>query len=156
GPVYLRIDKAEQADLPGLDGRFAPDTPELVRPGGDLLLLTTGSLSREVLRAAEMLQAEGVSAAVAVLAHLSRRPAAPLRRLWRNHHAAISVEEACPTGGLGSLAAEAIAEDGLRCRLFIQGARELYVGATGGVEYMRRRHGLDAASLAALARGLVR
>src|SRR5207248_2839214 len=126
-----------------------PDTPELVRPGRDLLFLATGSVSREALRAAEMLDALGVSAAVAVLAHLSRRPGAPLRRLLRNYHTAVSVEEGSTAGGLGSLAAEAIAEEGLRCRLSIQGARELHVGATGGVDYMRRRHGLDAASLAA-------
>jgi transketolase len=156
GPVYLRIDKGDFADLPGLDGRFALDTPELVRPGRDLLFLAAGSVSREALRAAEMLDAQGRSAAVAVVAHLSRRPAAPLRRLLRNYHTAVSVEEGCTTGGLGSLVAEAIAEEGLRCRLSIQGARELNIGATGGVEYMRRRHGLDAASLAALARSLVR
>src|SRR5439155_15923441 len=33
GPVYLRIDKNEQPDIAGLEGRLALDTPEVVPPG---------------------------------------------------------------------------------------------------------------------------
>ena len=155
GPVYLRIDKNDQPDLAGLDGRFDLDTPELVRPGRDLLFLATGSVSREALRAAELLGPAGVSAAVAVLAHLAAAPGEPLRRLLRDFAAAVTVEEGFTAGGLGSLAAEAIAEQGLACRLRMCGARDLFIGASGGVAYMRRRHGLDAVSLAALAGELV-
>jgi transketolase len=156
GPVYLRIDKNDQPDIAGLEGRFELDAPELVRPGRDLLFLTTGSISREALRAAELLAPAGLSAAVAVLAHLGSAPAAPLRLLVRDYSAVVTVEEGFTAGGLGALAAQAVAEQGLSCRLRVCGARDLFVGATGGVAYMRRRHGLDAASLAALARGLVR
>src|SRR5262249_41074686 len=69
-PAYLRIDKNERPDLPGLDGRFALDRPELIRGGRDVLLLATGSIAHEVFQAAEALEARGVPAAVAVLAHL--------------------------------------------------------------------------------------
>jgi transketolase len=155
GPVYLRIDKNDQPDVPGLDGRCALDAPELIRPGSDLVFLTTGSITHEALRAAESLQLRGISAAVAVLAHLGYSPGPALRHFLRDYDTAVTVEEGSTAGGLGSLVAEAIAREGLACRLHIQGATELYTGATGGVEYMRRQHRLDARSLAALAQTLV-
>ncbi len=73
GPVYFRIDKAELPDLPALAGRFALDRPELLRPGKDVLYLTTGSIAHTVLKSAESLQRKGLAAAVAIQAHLSFR-----------------------------------------------------------------------------------
>jgi transketolase len=154
GPAYLRIDKNDEPDLPGLGGRFALDAPELIRPGRDLLYLATGSVAREALRAAELLHGQGISAAVAVLAHLAYQPGPGLRRFLAEHRAVVTVEEATVAGGLGSLVAEAIALEGLACRLQIRGVTELFTGATGGVEYMRRQHGLDARSLASLAQAV--
>jgi transketolase len=74
--------------------------------------------------------------------------------LLRRFRTAISVEEGSVAGGLGSLAAETIAQNGLNCRLCARGVTELFTGATGGVEYMRAQHGLDALSLVALAESL--
>jgi transketolase len=85
GPVYLRIDKSSHPDLPGLDGRFALRVPELICTGKDCLYLTTGSLSAEVLRAAQWLDQRGVSAAVAVMAHVDNIPSEPLVRLLQNY-----------------------------------------------------------------------
>jgi transketolase len=148
GPAYLRIDKNERPDLPGLDGRFAWDTPELIRPGRDVLLLSTGSISLEAIRAAEALEAVGVSAAVAVLAHLGFSASPWLSRLLARFAMAVTIEEGTVTGGLGALAAEAIARDGLNCRLVAQGFRGPLAGRSGSVDDLRRRHGLDAESLA--------
>jgi transketolase len=155
GPVYLRIDKSNAPDLSGLDGRFALDTPELVRPGDDLLFVATGSISREALLAAERLEAQGMSAAVAVLAHLSFSAAPPLVRLLSKYSHIVTLEEGSTAGGLGSLVAEAVAGSGLACRVHVQGVRSFGPGVSGSTEYMRRRHGLDAASLAATAAALV-
>lgn len=154
GPIYFRIDKNRVADLPSLDGRFDLHTPELIRSGRDLLYLTTGSLSAEVLAAANLLERRGLSAAVAVLAHLGHTAEEPLVRLLKNYANVVTAEEAYVVGGLGSLVAEAIAQTGLRCRLHAQGVSSLFDGATGGVDFMRRRHGLDAESLALVAQAL--
>src|SRR5262249_5994786 len=71
GPVYFRIDKADCPDIKSLRGRFSPDRPELVRRGTDVLYLTTGSITHNVLKAARRLRRKGITAAVAVQAHLS-------------------------------------------------------------------------------------
>lgn len=151
GPVYFRVDKAESPDVAALGGRFAPDRPELVRPGKDVLYLTTGSITHAALKAAETLHRGGISAAVAVQAHLSFRAAPALCHLLESYPRVVTVEEGTVAGGLGSLVAEAIAQHGLPCRLSMQGVKTTFVTAGGGTEYLRGRHGIDAAGLAAVA-----
>jgi len=148
GPVYFRIEKSELPELPALDGRFALDRPELLRPGKDVLYLTTGSITHTVLKAAESLQSQNISAAVAVQAHVSYRASPALCRLLESYPRVVTVEEGTTAGGLGSLAAEAIAEHGLACQLSIQGVRG-FVKTGGSTAYLRGRHGLDAPGLAA-------
>ena len=154
GPVYLRIDKNAFAELPALHGTFALDTPVLVRPGRGLLFLCTGSIVHEVLKAVELLRAERVTPAVAVLAHLSFRGGPALTRLLQGYETVVTVEEGSVAGGLGSLVAETIAEHGLRCRLSRQGVQTPFAAYSGTPGYLLSRHGLDAASLADTALGL--
>lgn len=151
GAVYLRIDKNEFPDIPGLKGAFALDTPVLVKPGSGVLFLCIGSIVHEALKAADLLQRQQVNVAVAVQAHLGFHGGPALVRLLRNYDTVVTVEEGSVAGGLGSLAAETIARHGLRCRLSMQGVQTPFNGHTGGTAYMLRQHGLDAASLAAQA-----
>jgi transketolase len=151
GPVYLRIDKADLPDISTLQGRLTLDQPEVIRPGADVLYVTTGTIIHTALQAAELLQRQGISAAVAVQAHISFQGSDALRCLLAKYRHVVTVEEGTVAGGLGSLVAETIAEHGLPCRLSIQGIRAPFVQETGSTDYLRRRHGLDASSLAALA-----
>jgi transketolase len=148
----LRIDKAEVANLPELAGRFDWHRPELLRPGRDLLFLSTGSITHEVLRMHDILEARGVRPAVAVLAHIGYQAEEAQIELLKEYPLIVTVEEGSVAGGLGSLVAETIAQHGLRCRLHIAGVREPFLPHTGSAEYLRRQHGLDAENLAALAR----
>jgi transketolase len=155
GPVYLRIDKAEAPDLPGLDGRFALGRPELIRTGSDLLLLSTGSMGHTALAAADRLAASGIDAAVAVMAHIAFEPPPELAALLAGFPAAVTVEEGSTAGGLGSLAAETVARDGPRCRVLRLGVGAQLPHATGSTGYMRRLFGLDPDEIARAAAGLV-
>ena len=156
GPAYLRLDKSGEPDIDGLDGRFALGTPEIVRDGHDLLLLATGSISQEAAKAAKLLSRRGLLPGLAVLAHLAFEGGPLLRDLLAAYSAVLTVEEGYVAGGLGSLAAETIARHGLACRLRACGVRAPQTSVTGGTDYMRRRHGLDAASLADTAKDLFR
>jgi transketolase len=148
GPAYLRVAKSSVPAVAGLHGRFAWETPELVRPGRDLLLLCTGEMAHPTLQAADMLFSEGLAPAVAVLAHLGFRPGRALTSLLSRFETVVAVEEAFVTGGLGSLAAETIAEGGLRSRLMRCGVAAGLAEHSGSTEYLRSRSGLTAAGLA--------
>jgi transketolase len=147
GPMYFRIDKTDHPDLAALDGRFAFDRPVLLRPGADVLLLTTGSIVHETLKAADAIEANGISAAVAHLAHLPFRGGPALARLLRRWREVFTIEEASLAGGLGSLVAETIAEERLAAGLTRLGVDALVRGY-GGRPYLLEQHGLDAASIA--------
>jgi transketolase len=156
GPVYFRIDKNDRPDLPGLAGRFHPGRPELIRMGRDVLLLSTGSVTYEVLKAADQLGSAGVSAAVAVMAHLPFAPTAELTTVLSDFPAVLTVEEGSTAGGLGSLAAEAIARGGLACRVLSLGVCRPLPPVTGSTAYLRRLVGLAPDSIALEAVALIR
>jgi transketolase len=152
GPAYLRIGKGGNPQVPGLEGRFAFGRPEVVQEGREVLFLACGPIVHEALMAATLLEKEGISSAVAIMAHLPFSPSEDLVDLLGGFPAVVSVEEGYVAGGLGSLVAEAIAVRGLGCRLEIAGVRQPFSGVSGSEGYMRARSGLDPASLAKVAR----
>jgi len=148
GPAYLRIGKGGNLEVPGLLGRFAPGRPEVIREGDQVLLLGTGSVVHEALVAADLLQQQGVRAAVAVLAHLGFEASEDLALLLSRFPAVVTVEEGYVSGGLGSLVGEAVAERGLRCRLKRCGVNRVPSPRGGSEAYLRGQAGLDGPSLA--------
>jgi transketolase len=150
GPAYLRIGKGACGDLPALNGRFEFHRPEVVRPGSDCLFLCAGDIAFEALRAATMLEQNGVSAAVSVLAHLCFSPSAALQNLLRRYRLVVSVEEGYTAGGLGALVAATIAEQGLACRLLTCGISGSFPEFSGSTAFMRRHCGLSAEQLTEL------
>jgi transketolase len=155
GPAYLRIGKGGNAEVPGLRGRFALGRAEIVREGDQVLLLGTGSVVHEALKAADLLGARDVSAAVAVLAHVGFEASEGLALLLGSFPAVVTVEEGYVSGGLGSLVGEAVAERRLGCRLRRCGVHSV-PGARGGSEaYLRGEAGLDAPSIANAAQSVL-
>ena len=147
GPAYLRIAKSSAPPIDGLHGHFAWNTPELVRRGHGVLFLCTGEIAHQAVEAAELLAYRGHSPAVAVMAHLGFQAEHRLISLLARFPTVFTVEDGFTTGGLGSLAAEAIAEGGLRTKLVrcgITGFAEL----SGSESYLRSQSGLTADGLA--------
>ena len=156
GPAYLRIGKGNNPEVPGLQGRFSLDRPEVVREGDAVLLLACGAVAGEAIAAADLLAKEGIRAAVAIQAHLSFAPAPPLVELLARFERVVAVEEGFAASGLGALAAQAIAENALRCRLSVAGVSEPIAGGSGSEAWLHRRYGLDAPALARRATALLR
>ena len=152
GPVYYRVGKDETTCMAGLDGRFRLDGAEFVREGSDLLLLTTGSIAADAVAAADALAGEGTSCAVLVVATLTPPPVEDLARALARVPVAVTVEGHYVTGGLGSLAAEVIAEAGLPCRLTRCGVRRGTEGVSGSEAWLAAQHGLSVEGLVTSAR----
>jgi transketolase len=153
GPVYLRLGKDENARIPGLDGRFAPDEATIVdRTGGRVLLLGTGAVSSDAVAAAERLRSRGISATTAVVASLAPAPAGHLAELIEASELVVTVEAHYTTGGLGSMVAEIIADEGLGTRLVRAGVDRRVGGVVGDTRFLLDRFGLSAESLSDAAR----
>jgi transketolase len=147
GPVYLRLGK-ESTPVPGLNGRFELGRVEMIGNGGDVALVALGPMAAPALEAAELLGRRGVGATVAVVSSLNPSPLEDLAELFGSVPLALAAEAHYENGGLGSLAAEIIAERGLGCRLVRAGVRSMPAGLTGSSQYMFDRLGLSGERLA--------
>jgi transketolase len=148
GPIYLRIGKAG-AEVPGLDGRFEPGRMQLLGDGRDIAILALGSVAGEAVQAAAQLRERDIDVTVAVVSCVQPAPTEDLARLLGEVSLAISVESHYRTGGLGSLAAEVIADHGLGCRLIRAGVEKMPRGIAGTSPFLHDLHGLSARSLTA-------
>ena len=138
GPVYYRIGKDDRTEVAGLDGRFALGRNELVRDGGELMLVSMGSTAAATVAAAEEL-----GAAALIVSTLNPSPVGELARELARFDRVLTVEAHYVSGGVGSLVAEVIAERRLPCRLERCAVREPSDGRSGSSDYYLSRHGLS-------------
>ena len=152
GPVYYRLGKREAPNVPGLDGAFEVGRLQVVRDGTDVAMVTLGPIAHEAVAAAQVLESDGLSCAVLVLASVSPPPLDDLRS-WLSRVALLVTAEAhYSCGGIGSLVAEVIAEAGLPCRLVRCGVERGPGPVTGSEPWLLRQHGLTAEQLAGVVR----
>jgi transketolase len=147
GPVYYRLGKDDRTTVPGLDGRFTLGRMERVRHGADVAIVASGAVATEAVAAADALASRGIAAGVLVAASLAPAPVADLIAALSVVPLALTVEAHYVAGGLGSLVAEVIAEEGLRCRLVRCGVRAEPDGVCGSQRFLQHRHGISAEAL---------
>ncbi|HUG36649.1 MAG TPA: transketolase C-terminal domain-containing protein, partial [Candidatus Limnocylindrales bacterium] len=140
--------KDDRLTVPGLGGRFQSGHADLVREGYDVLLVAMGGIAAEAVAAADLLAADNVSAAVLVVASVSPAPVEDLAKALARFRLAFTVEAHSVAGGVGSLVAEVIAEQGIGCRLVRCGVRAAPDGLSGSAAYFHGVHGLSASALA--------
>jgi transketolase len=155
GPVYYRIGKDERTVIPGLDARFSLGHAETLRPGEDMLIVTTGSISVEAVAAADFLNAEGVSAGVMTVASIEPAPVDDLVGAMAGVRAVVTLEAHVLAGGLGTLVAEIIAERGLGCRLRRIAVSNGACPQVGSTAHLHQVHGLSANHVIGTARLLL-
>ncbi len=153
GPVYYRLGKDDKMLVPGLEGRFDLGTAQSIGQGGDILFISMGSIASEVMKTARVLAEDHqIRSTVLVVASIQPAPIEDLIGALSKFRLAITVEAHYCNGGLGSLVAEVIAEQGIRCQLVRCGVRTNPNGLSGSQNYLHQVHGLDSLSLVKTAR----
>lgn len=148
GPVYYRLGKDEKKIIPGLDGRFEIGRVQMISEGNDLLFITMGSISREVITATESLASKGISCAVMVIASLNPAPVDDLVEVLAGFRLVFTVEAHYIVGGVGSLVSEVVAERGINCRVVRCGVKTMPDGISGSETYFYNKHSLSGEMLA--------
>jgi transketolase len=146
-PIYYRIGKDDKTVVPGLDGRFELGGAEVIGSGRDILFVTIGAIASEVVAAAETLAQRGVACTCIVVSSFNPDPAADLLESLSQFPIAVTVEAHYREGGLGSMVAELIADNGLRCKTVRCGVKTTPRGLTGSQGYLQERHGLSRRAL---------
>ncbi|MBB3980590.1 1-deoxy-D-xylulose-5-phosphate synthase [Sphingobium fontiphilum] len=103
GPIALRYPRGNGVGVP------LPETPQrleigkgrIVREGRQVAILSLGTRLEEALKAAETLEARGLSTTVADLRFAKPLDEAMIRRLLATHEVAVTIEEGA-IGGLGA------------------------------------------------------
>ncbi len=85
---------------------------ELLREGSDVVFLAVGSMVGPSLKAAEILEAGGISAAVVNVRFLKPLDESLILRFAREARAVVTVEEGCLAGGFGASVMELLAKKG--------------------------------------------
>jgi transketolase len=142
GPVYYRLGKDDKTIVPGLSGRFESGRTQPIRDGKDVLILTMGAVTMDVLTAAQELGSQGIDCAVTVVAALHPAPLEDLLKQLGSYDLVVTVEAHYLNGGLGSLVCEIVAEHGLGCRVVRCGVSGLPDGISGSTRFMHRKYGL--------------
>jgi len=146
-PIYYRISKGSNNIIPNFDGKFTYGEIDIIEKENDLLILTLGSMIKEVLIARLNLLAKGISASVAIISSLDSKYPTKLTELLSKFSLVCSVEDHYKIGGIGSLISETIADQGLNCKNIRCGFSDLPDGITGSIDYLYEKNNLDAKSI---------
>ena len=110
GPVYLRLARDASPNLFDESYSFVPGKTISLREGSDVLLISTGPQSLRCVQAAELLEADGISAGVLHLPSIKPINKEEVVSASEKAKLVITVEEHTIYGGLGGLVAEILSE----------------------------------------------
>jgi transketolase len=150
GPAYLRLARMGPA-IAGLEGRFGMGRAHVLGGGADVALVALGNMASTAVETQSLLAAEGVNARVVVVSCVRPAPTEDLAEALAGVPLTLSIESHYVDGGVGSLTAEVVAENGLETRLVRAGVQRSPAGETGSAEFLHERHGLSAGALASTA-----
>ena len=150
GPVYLRFGR------PGVPNFTDPEQPFVIgkaivmNEGTDVTLLATGHTVWEALKAADALEAEGISAEVIDLATIKPLDETAVIASARKTGAVVVAEEHNMAGGLGEAVAGVLALNAPTPMEFVNGADRF--GQSGTPSALMAAYGIDAPHIAEAAR----
>jgi transketolase len=145
GPVYVRMLRGEIPRLFSTPMVF--NKARVLTEGKDLVILSSGIMTEEAMRAVQALRKRKVSVQhmhVSTLKPFSDRSI--LDAISRSRFGVITMENHSIIGGLGSIIAEQMAEAGLAKKLVRIGLRDTFSHGASK-QYLLKEHRMDAMSL---------
>lgn len=109
GPVYIRVARPVCEDITTSDTPFIPGKANILRDGEEVCIITAGLMVPEALKAASILEAEGISTAVVNMHTIKPIDSEMILAMNSKCKGIVTVEEHSIIGGLGSAVAEVLA-----------------------------------------------
>ena len=153
GPVYIRLGRPKVPVLFGDDYKFEIGKGVLMKDGTDVTLVGTGIMVSKAMEAAELLVAEGISAAVVNISTIKPLDAELIIAQAQKTGAVVTCEEHTICGGLGSAVAEVLVEN---CPVPMArvGVEDKF-GESGLPDELLEKYGLSASNIAAKAKAVI-
>jgi transketolase len=153
GPVFIRTGRPKAPIVYGAGQKFEIGKAIEVVEGTDATIIANGLLLAEAIRAAETLEAEGVSVRVVDMHTVKPLDRDAVRRAAVETGAIVVAEEHLVDAGLGVRVAQAVAES-QPCPMEFVGIRDTYAESGEAGELMEK-YGLVASDVAAAVRKVV-
>lgn len=150
GPVYLRYGRPSMPNFTPEDQVFEIGKAICMNEGKDVTIFATGHLVWEAIGAAEILEAEGISAEVIDIATIKPLDEEAVIASARKTGTVVCAEEHNMCGGLGELISGVLAANEPTPVEFINGGDKF--GQTGTPAQLLKAYGMDAENIAAAAR----
>jgi len=150
GPVFIRAGRAKAPIVYEEGRKFAIGTAVELLPGNDLTIMAHGLLVAEAIRAAEILEREGVAARVLDMHTIKPLDRGAIEKAARETGAIVVAEEHLVDGGLGVRLAQVVTETH-PCVVEYVGVQNTYA-ESGTPEGLLQKYGLVAANVADSAR----
>ena len=153
GPVYIRLGRPKVPVLLGDDYKFEIGKGVVLKDGTDVTLIGTGIMVSKAVEAAELLAADGISAAVVNISTIKPLDNALITEMAQKTGAVVTAEEHNIYGGLGSAVAEVLVEN---CPVPMArvGVEDKF-GESGLPDELLEKYGLTAANIAAKAKAVI-
>ncbi|MCG3169283.1 MAG: 1-deoxy-D-xylulose-5-phosphate synthase [Pseudomonadales bacterium] len=155
GPIYVRIPRGEEPAVYNADYEYVIGRAVEVRDGSDVTLIATGTGVYNSLRAALMLQDEGLSVGVIDMHTIKPIDREAIVGAARRTGTLVTVEDHNILGGLGSIVADVLMEAGVSAKLKKIGIPDEFV-SFGYPEEIYPHYGFDGAGIAKTVRAFCR
>ena len=153
GPVYIRVARPVCEDITTEDTPFIPGKANIMKDGSDVCIITMGLMVPEALKAAQALEAEGISVAVVNMHTIKPIDAETILAMNAKCKAIVTVEEHSVIGGLGSAVAEVLAGNA-GAKFDRIGIQDKF-GKSGKPEHLFAEYGLTAENIVAKCKAIL-
>lgn len=111
GPFFIRLGKNNEPAVHKNPCSLSVGEPIVYKEQGDILIVSTGTLISEVIKAAEMLEKKGLETSILGVPFLKPLNTEKVLQVLNGKKMVVAVEEHTRFGGLGSVIAEIMAEN---------------------------------------------
>jgi transketolase len=153
GPVFLRLSRVGVPDLLPVGHVFQPGKANLLRDGDAVTLIANGTLTHRMMKAADLLGAEGIQARVLNMATVRPIDVEAVIAAAQDTGAILTAEEHSTFGGLGSAIAEVVVAES-PVPMKILGVPGVFA-PTGSAEFLLDQFGMSPAAVAEAAKALI-
>jgi transketolase len=147
GPSYIRLTGIPNS-LHVYDKDYNYEFKKFItlKKGNDLLIISTGSMVTQALMASRILEKKNINCEL-INIHTLKPIDEKIINLLKKFKRIITIEEHSIIGGLGSIVAEKIAKNSIKCDLLTIGLPDSF-GPTGTYDYLINYHGLNGPKIA--------
>jgi transketolase len=153
GPVFLRLSRVGVPDLLPQGHVFQMGKANLLRDGDAVTLIANGTLTHRMMKAADILAAEGIEARVLNMATVRPIDVEAVVAAVRETGAILTAEEHSTFGGLGSAIAEVVVAEA-PAPMKILGVPGIFA-PTGSAEFLLDEFGMSPPAVAEAAKSLI-